>query len=238
MPGTTAGGTRGDPVTASIEARGDAARQQILRAASRHFALLPYSQVNLDDIITAAGITKGVLYTHFRSKTALAMALVEHHLDVSWDIGAGRIAFGLGGLEALIDYAYLIAAADLGHHLTRAALNLFESVGRFEGLQARVSENWIQTFTDIADRGVIEGDIRPECDTTHVARLLTSLYLGVRQTSNLDDAQQFIGDFEAVLLLALPGFANPDRLPYLTGFIKRRSALAIRKAAPLGADEL
>jgi hypothetical protein len=64
------------------------------------------------------------------------------------------------------------------------------------------------------------------------------LYLGLRQTSNLDDAEQFIGEFEAVLLMALPGFANPDRLPYLTDFISRRSVLAIKNAAPLGGREL
>ncbi len=85
---------------------------------------------------------------------------------------------------------------------------------------------------------MVDGDIPPECDTEHIARLPTSLYFGVRQTSNLDDAEQFIGDFEAVLLLALPGFANPDRLPYLTGFVQRRSALAIRNAAPQGANKL
>ncbi|MCW2734158.1 MAG: transcriptional regulator [Mycobacterium sp.] len=225
-------------MTDFTEGKGDGARQQILCAASRHFAVMPYSQVNLDDIVNAADVTKGVLYTHFRSKLALATALVEHQLEVAWDIGAKRIALGLDGLEAMIDCAYLIAAADVSHHLTRAAVNLLESVGRFDGLQVRVAQNWVQTFNDIAKRGVAEGDIRPECDTEHVSRLLTSLYLGVRQTSNLDDAEQFIGDFEAVLLLALPGFANPDRLAYLTSFVKRRSALAIKNAAPLGANKL
>jgi len=44
--------------------------------------------------------------------------------------------------------------------------------------------------------------------------------------------------WEAMLLLVLPGFANPGRIPYFTGFIKRRSALAIRNAAPLGTNKL
>ncbi|MCW2513608.1 MAG: transcriptional regulator [Mycobacterium sp.] len=225
-------------MTDFLEGRGDTARRLILHAASRQFAVMPYSQVNLDDIVNSADVTKGVLYTHFRSKLDLATAVVDHLLEVAWDIAAKRIALGLGGLEALIDYGYLIAVADVSHHLTRAAINLYESIGRFNGLQTRISENWVQTFADIAKRGVVEGDIRPECDPEHVARLLTSLYLGVRQTSNLDDAEQFIGDFEAILLVALPGFANPDRLPYLMDFIRRRSALAIKNAAPLGANKL
>ena len=85
-------------MTVLIDGKDDT-RRQILRAASCQFAVMPYSQVNLDDIVTAADVTKGVLYTHFRSKSALAAALVEHHLDLSWDIGAQRIALGLGGLE-------------------------------------------------------------------------------------------------------------------------------------------
>jgi AcrR family transcriptional regulator len=199
---------------------------------------MPYSRVNLDDIVSNALVSKGMLYTHFRSKMALATALVEHHLEVSWQIGAKRITAGLDGLEALIDYAYVIAVDDVSHPLTRAAFNLCESVGRFDGLQARVSDSWVHTFAEIASRAVEEGDIRGDCDTEQVARLLTSLYLGLRQTSNLDDAAQFIGDFEAVLLLALRGFAQPERVPYLTAFVKRRTALATRNAAPLGTDEL
>lgn len=225
-------------MTELIHDPADRTRKRILRAAARQFAVMPYSQVNLDDVIATADVTKGVLYSHFRSKEALATALVEHHIEVAWEIGARRIALGLGGLEAILDYAYLIVAADVSHHLTRAAVNLFESIGRFNGLQAKMSDSWVQTFADIATRGIAEGDIRPECDHEHVARLVASLYLGVRQTSSLDDVEQFVGDFEALLLLALPGFATPDRLPYLTGFIKRRSALAIKNAAPLGVDKL
>jgi TetR/AcrR family transcriptional regulator, transcriptional repressor for nem operon len=217
---------------------GDATRRRILGAAARRFAVMPYSQVNLDDVVADAEVTKGVLYSHFGSKHALATALVERHLEVSWAVGADRIALGLRGMESLIDYTYLIAAADVSHHLTRAAINLFESVGRFDGLQARAAESWVQTFADIAIRAIALGDIRPECKSEGVARQLTSLYLGLRQTSDLDDVERFIGNLEAALLMALPGFANPDRLPYLTGFITRRSALAVRNAAPLGANKL
>ncbi|MET0450595.1 MAG: TetR/AcrR family transcriptional regulator [Mycobacterium sp.] len=221
-----------------INGKADRTRQHILRAASRPFAVMPYTQVNLFDILTSANVTKGVLYTHFGSKLQLATALVERHLDVSRKVGGRGVGLGLSGLEALIDYCYVIAAADISHYLTRASLNLFESVGRFDGLQDRVSKNWIHTFADIATRGINEGDIRPECNPEHVAHAVAAIYLGTRQTSDLDDPQQFIGDFEAMLLLALPGFTNPNRIPYFTGFIKRRSAFAIDNAAPLGADKL
>jgi hypothetical protein len=64
------------------------------------------------------------------------------------------------------------------------------------------------------------------------------MYLGLRQTSNLAEPEQFLRDLENMWTLALPGFVNPDRIDYLTQFIKRRTAVAQKKATPLAADAL
>jgi hypothetical protein len=34
-------------------------------------------------------------------------------------------------------------------------------------------------------------------------------------------------------MLALPGFVKPDRIDYLNQFIKRRTAVAMKRATPL-----
>jgi len=65
-------------VTEQLDRRADTTRHQILRAASRQFARRPYSLVSLDDILADAEVTKGAMYFHFRSKHALAMAIIEH----------------------------------------------------------------------------------------------------------------------------------------------------------------
>ena len=76
-------------------------------------------------------------------------------------------------------------------------------------------------------------------DITHIAtrrasrRLLVSMYLGLRQTSNLADPERFLRDLENMWALVLPGFVKPDRIDYLNQFIKRRTAVAIKKATPL-----
>ena len=61
----------------------DITRLQILQAAAHQFATQPYSQVNLDDILATADVTKGALYFHFRSKHALATAVIEHRAVVA-----------------------------------------------------------------------------------------------------------------------------------------------------------
>jgi hypothetical protein len=64
------------------------------------------------------------------------------------------------------------------------------------------------------------------------------MYLGLRQTSNLDEPESFIRDLESLWMLVLPGFANPEKLGYFAGFIQRRSALAVKNAVPLRANNL
>ncbi len=66
-----------------------------------------------------------------------------------------------------------------------------------------------------------------------VAKLLVSMYLGLRQTSDLADPDRFLHDLEKMWALILPGFVKPDRVDYLNQFIKRRTAVAIKKATPL-----
>jgi len=54
-------------------------RLLIQREAGRLFARGGYAGVTLDDIATAAGVTKPMVYRHFASKKALYMALLAKH---------------------------------------------------------------------------------------------------------------------------------------------------------------
>jgi hypothetical protein len=91
----------------------------------------------------------------------------------------------------------------------------------------------VTAFAAVAKKAVRDGDISDDCDAEGVARLLVSIYLGLRQTSNLADPDRFLHDLEKMWALVLPGFVNPDRVDYLNQFIKRRTAVAITKATPL-----
>ena len=124
-------------------ARADATRMQILRAASRQFARKPYSLVSLDDILADAEVTKGAMYFHFRSKHALASAIIDYRFEVARASVDELLARKLSGLETLIDISYLVAIDDIGDEIARAGLNLLESVGRTDGLRADVLGQWV-----------------------------------------------------------------------------------------------
>jgi AcrR family transcriptional regulator len=220
-------------VTEPADRRADATRSEIVRAAAHQFAHRPYSLVSLDDILSDANVTKGAMYFHFRSKYALASAIVETWAERGRKAVAGVIARRLSGTENLIDVTFLVAVDDIGNELARASLNLLESIGRTDGLQTRVVGAWISGLAEIARVAIDDGDVLPGIDPEELARLLVSLYLGIRQTSTLDDHSGYLGDLERAWRLVLPGIVEPDRVGYLTQFIRRRTALAVKNATPL-----
>jgi len=220
-------------VTEQLDKRADTTRQHILRAASRQFARKSYSLVSLDDILADAEVTKGAMYFHFRSKHALAAAIIEYRFVLARASVDELIARRLSGLETLIDISYLVAVEDIGDDIARAGLNLLESIGRTDGLQANMLGQWVDAFAAIAGKAIRDGDIIEDRDPRAIARLLVSMYLGLRQTSNLAEPEHFLRDLENLLVHALLGFVKPDRVDYLNQFVKRRTAVAIKKATPL-----
>lgn len=218
-------------MTEQIDRRSDATRLQILRAASHLFAHSPYSRVSLDDILADAAVTKGAMYFHFRSKHALAQAIVELRTSEARASIEDVLSRKLSAMETLVDLSYLIAVDDIGDETARAGLNLVESIGRTDGMQAEVLGRWVAAFAKIIGRAKAEGDITEQTEPDDVGRLLVSMYMGLRQTSDLADPQRFLGDLQSTWNLLLPGFTTADRLPYLREFIKRRTSVAIRRAA-------
>src|SRR5690554_326789 len=58
-----------------------ARRQQLLAAAQKEFVARGYHAAAMDDIAERAGVSKPVLYQHFRSKLELYLALLDRHCD-------------------------------------------------------------------------------------------------------------------------------------------------------------
>jgi TetR/AcrR family transcriptional regulator, transcriptional repressor for nem operon len=220
-------------MTETTDTRADSTRQQILRAAARQFARLPYHQVGLDDVLAEAELTKGAMYFHFRSKHALALAIIEDQITRSDASITDLLARKLSGLETLIDFSYQLAVRDISEDISRAALHLVESIGRVEGLQTKLHHRWIDNLTVAVQRGIGEDDVIEDTDARDVGRLLASAYMGLRQTSDLDEPGPFLTDFEKLWALMLPGFVRPERIDYFRQFIKRRTKIAIGSTSAL-----
>ncbi|CPR08674.1 TetR family transcriptional regulator [Mycobacterium bohemicum DSM 44277] len=218
----------------TTDGRADTTRRHILRAAAQQFARRAYHDVGLDDILAQAELTKGAMYFHFRSKHALAVAIIDQQTAAGTTAVNELLSRGLSGLETLIDFSYLIAVQDIKLDGVRAALNLLESVGRAEGLQETVLSDWTQAVTQVVEQAITEGDVGAQCDAEGVAQLMVSLHMGIRQTSNLDAPERFLLDLERCWALLLTGILQPDRVEYFRQFLHRRAALAIKAGSTGG----
>ncbi len=221
--------------THSGDGRADATRRQILRAASHQFARRPYHEVGLDDILAEAQLTKGAMYFHFKSKHALAAELIDKQIAAATVAVGDLMTRGLSGLETLIDFSYLIAVQDITTDLVRAGLNLIESVGSAEGLRDTLMNGWVNALSGVVQQAIDEGDIDGECEPHDVGRLMVSLHMGLRKTSNLDEPERFLLDLERCWMLILGGILRPDRADYFRQFLRRRAALAVN-AGSTGED--
>lgn len=221
--------------THSHDGRADATRRQILRAASHQFAQRAYHEVGLDDILAEAELTKGAMYFHFRSKHALAVAIIEGQTVAGAAAVQDLVTRGLSGLETLIDFSYLIAVQDIKTDRVRAGLNLIESVGRSEGLQEKLLAEWVKALAGVVEQAIGEGDVDERCDPEDVGRLIVSLQMGLRKTSSLDHPERFLLDLERSWALVMAGILRPDRIDYFRQFLRRRAALAVN-ASSTGAD--
>jgi len=76
--GMTTGPTIQLPLTPAR--RRELTRQSLLEAAARVFAERGFHGATLDDVAALAGFTKGAVYSNFKSKDDLFLALLEHHL--------------------------------------------------------------------------------------------------------------------------------------------------------------
>ena len=214
----------------STDRRADATRQQIIRAAAHQFAQRPYHDVGLDDILAEAELTKGAMYFHFRSKHALALAVIDGQLARAGAAVQELVDRKLSGLETLIDFGYQMAVEDITTDAARAMLHLLPVVGRAEGLQTAVLDDAVQALSVVAERAIAEGDV-VDADPQEVTRVLLALYLGLRQAGDLEEPEQFLLRVERSWGVVLPGVVPLDRLDYFLQFIRRRTALAIRATA-------
>lgn len=167
------------------------------------------------------------MYFHFRSKHALAVAIIEDQTAAGTIAVEDLLSRNLSGLETLIDFSFLLAAQDIQTDAVRAGLNLLESVGRSEGLQERLFEGWVQALAVVVEKAIADGDVNKRCSPRDVGRLVVSLHMGLRQTSNLDEPERFLLDLEKSWSLVLTGILQPNRIDYFSQFVRRRTALAI-----------
>ena len=76
----------------------ESTRRAIVRAARGRFGDVGFAATSLDDVAADAGVTKGALYHHFRSKADLFLAVYD---EVEGELSAEGVEAGRAGTDAV-----------------------------------------------------------------------------------------------------------------------------------------
>lgn len=127
-----------------MQERASTTRKAVLRAAAEAFETHGLVSTSINDIIRAAGVTKGALYFHFPSKEALAQAVIAEQSN--WR--DAQDLDGVVGLQRLIDLSFRFADSLRCDVFVRASIRLTLEYGSFATDHAESYTEWIDAVRD------------------------------------------------------------------------------------------
>ncbi len=176
-----------------------ATREKIIQAAFEEIHSHGFQATSMNEIIKRAGITKGALYHHFKSKTELGYAVIDEVIrPLMKERWLDPMSKSENPIDALIDcMAELIKntpkqAVIRGCPLANLA---HEMSGIDEGFRLKLSqvlEAWQDGLSKVFSVGIKNGYVRSDVDTDNVACFLVAAIEGtIGMAKNSKDEKTF-----------------------------------------------
>lgn len=157
--------------------RAERTQQRILDAAGQSFAAAGYAKTTVEAIAARAGVSKALVYHHFRGKEAIHEAVLKRTLD-DWT-EACRVEGG-GVLERIGEMHRQALAYARGNPLLPALFQLDELVLRglvhSPAVRACVDDMRAELI-ELVEEGVASGELRSDLDASQMADLIRILHM-------------------------------------------------------------
>jgi AcrR family transcriptional regulator len=172
-----------DPLTP--ERRRQQTRDYLLQAAAQVFAERGFHAASLDEVAAAAGFTKGAVYSNFKNKEDLFLALLADIQQREMDALHATIdASDVPPEDRLLDFVHLIRdeVAAVGTHWDVLFQEFILYAMRNEAAREKLAEFDVATIEKVAaligEEQAREGVATPE-PLDHVARIISALFRGI-----------------------------------------------------------
>ncbi|MFE9703348.1 ScbR family autoregulator-binding transcription factor [Streptomyces sp. NPDC005930] len=176
-------------------------REVILRAAAAVFDECGYTGASISKIMNRSGVTQGGMYFHFKSKEALAHAVMASQQEFV-QLPAGR-----DGLQRLIDITFHIAGELADNVLFRASVRLAVEQGELGIHDDTAYQEWAELFHTQLVAAQRDGELYEDVDVREFATVLVGAYTGTQIFSNAathrEDLPQRVAALWRYLLPAL-----------------------------------
>jgi AcrR family transcriptional regulator len=155
-------------------------QKRILDSAGHCFAASGYSKTTVEEIAGQAGVSKGIVYHHFRGKEGLLERITEEWIEVSgleqWVARSESLEQALSGMvHASLDYAR-------NNPLVRGMFQLdpmvVMGIGSSERLRGLVDESR-QRMVRAIENGVASGELRDDLAPERMADVVRMLNMAL-----------------------------------------------------------
>lgn len=207
----------------SRQPRATVTRQNIIDAAVALFTDHGFSETGLNDITKRAGITAGAFYYHFRSKEALATAIIQQGWPKAWKVFTTCTTSPSPGLENVIVMTFSLSdlmkrdkSVWIANHLN-GALGQLSVEGR-RGFRQRAT-----TFINGVAGSIRRDDIRDDLTPETVGNMVWVTVHGCHLLSDamMDDVFTRLAESWRMLL---PAMVTDEKLPHFQRFLAHTAA--------------
>jgi len=158
-------------------------RKRLLLAASREIYRSGFQSASLDTILAIAGVTKGALYYHFKSKEELGYTVVEEviasNVRSTW---VRPLQSGKDPIDALIGAVQRIPVRPVdvrgGCQLNNLAQEMSPLDAGFRKRLAIIFEAWREAVASVLREGQTRGIVRRDLEPANAAGLLIAMVEG------------------------------------------------------------
>ena len=159
--------------------KADATRRELLDAALAIITERGYSAATVDQIVEAAGVSKGVAYYHFSSKADIAQCLLVEGVDTlcsSFQQVVGEMPTATEALMAMVEVfaSFIFQNPAFGRFFVS---ELWREGRAWTGSMRQHEERLLAVLREQLVRGQREGTVRPEIDPAFEAVALVGMIL-------------------------------------------------------------
>lgn len=170
-------------------------KAKLVDVARQLFAKMGVENTTMNDIALASKKGRRTLYTYFKSKEDIYMAVVESELDILSDMMKRVAEKDISPDEKMIEMIYtrLDAVKEVVFRNGTLRANFFRDIWRVEKVRKRFDAKEIQLFKDVLSEGVAKGvfqidDIDMTAEIVHYCvKGIEVPYIRGHVGANLDD---------------------------------------------------
>lgn len=186
-------------------------RRKILEAAALVFERQGYQPTTIAEILSTAGVTKGALYFHFRSKDELAQGILAEQQAVDPALTPQAVK-----LQEIVDAGMVLAQRLREDTLVRASIRLTLDPQAADLDRAGPFHAWAQSNLKVLEEARRQGELLPHVSLLDTAELYVGAFAGIQQMSQVISDYEDLGHRASVMFgVTMPSIAVPAVLASL-----------------------